>query len=149
MCRRSGRAGGGGIAIASESKQAPPTRQRALKSYYPLFPLSHPFSAPHTSFECASPWRRPGPCMILVRVWLISGTFKLNTPPPPPTVNKLRQSPFSPRCGKLKPSPDRKTQSTLPFQDFPRLNANQCERHSCDLVRVNFKDRSHVSHHIM
>lgn len=33
--------------------------------------------APHTSFDCASLWRRPGPCMILVRVRLISGRLNL------------------------------------------------------------------------
>lgn len=70
-------AGGARIAIASESKQAGATpRPGALKSYYPR-PHTSAAPAPHTSFECASLWRRPGPCMILVRVRLISGRLNL------------------------------------------------------------------------
>ncbi|CAG4950570.1 unnamed protein product [Colias eurytheme] len=57
--------GGGRIAIASESKQAGGVSPGPLKSYYPR---SHTRAVPHTSFECASLWRRPGSCMILVRV---------------------------------------------------------------------------------
>lgn len=73
---RAAGAGRGRIAIASESKQAGGVSRRpgALKSYYPR---PHTRRAPHTSFECASLWRRPGPCMILVRVRLISGRLNL------------------------------------------------------------------------
>lgn len=80
MCRwteraRRGVRGGRRIAIASESKQAGGgVAAGVLKSYYPR---PHTRPAPHTSFECASLWRRPGPCMILVRVRLISGRLNL------------------------------------------------------------------------
>lgn len=42
-----------------------------------ILPQPHTRATPHTSFECASLWRRPGPCMILVRVRLISGRLNL------------------------------------------------------------------------
>lgn len=71
---------GARIAIASESKQAGATPRRGRSNHItpgltPAGPLPAP--APHTSFECASLWRRPGPCMILVRVRLISDRLDL------------------------------------------------------------------------
>lgn len=110
MCRRPGfgRRGVGRarIAIASESKQAGGvSRAPAAAAQIILPPASHSLRL-HTSFECASLWRRPGPFMILVRVGLISGRLNL-------TLHAAWQ-------GKLKPAPDRMARATL------ALSARRC-----------------------
>lgn len=67
------------IAIASESKQAGGVSGASgAQIILPPGAGTHTPPVPaHTSFERASLWRRPGPCMILVRARLISGRLKL------------------------------------------------------------------------
>lgn len=57
---------------------------------------SHQFSAPHTSFECASPWRPPGPCMILVRVCSSLSRLNLTRHRPPALPRPGREIKINP-----------------------------------------------------